>query len=297
MKFTWYSPAGVEIDFTTDDTATYKLLLGYDGISKIPCTHETQQAPYQDGLDWQGAHIDPREVSFDVLVSAPDLENLRVAIRNLTMALNPLAGPGWLVVTMEDGITEYSLKCIGNNTPSVNPRNRTGTKQYVTIDLIAFNPFFYSYPSESTYFGAGTPVVFPFAMPWTFPVSTPTQNITNAGDVPAEATIIVSGAITNPTITRSYTDNYGVTVSESLAFTLTMTAGEVLTITTGFGKNTITLLHDTGVYDTNPFQYLNANPKFWSLMPGDNLVSVTSSAISTGTSTGIEHASKYSGIA
>ena len=293
MKFTWYSPAGIQIEMSKDSD-TYRLLLGYDGLSKILCTHITTQAPYQDGVDLIDTHFEPREITIPILVTAPDLENLQIAVRNLTISLNPLAGPGTLVFTSEDG-SEYSLTCIGNNTPTISTDTRTGTSQTVTLNLIGHNPFWYSYPSQITYFGAGTPVVFPYTFPWMFPSSTPTQTITNSGDIPSEVVITITGAITNPTISRSYTDRYGTVTTESMAFTITMVDGDVLTVTTAFGNKNITYWHN-GAYDTNPFQYLDTGSVFWSLVPGNNSVSVTESAISAGTTTGIEHFSKYSGI-
>jgi hypothetical protein len=166
----------------------------------------------------------------------------------------------------------------------------------VTIDLIAFDPFWYLYPNTIEYFGAGVPVVFPYVFPWMFPGSDPSKTLTNLGNVPTGVTIQVDGEITNPSISRTYINSSGVSVTETLAFTLTMTAGEVLTITTEFGNKTITLLHDDRTYDTNPFQYLDSGSVFWQMVPGDNLVTVSSSAIEAGTMTSIEYASRYSGV-
>lgn len=294
MILRWYSPSGVEIEFSRT-SETYRLLKAYDGFSVAPITHLTRQAPFQHGATRINSHFEPREVSFDVRVTAPTLEDLQYAIRVLATALNPLPGEGTLVYTQEDG-SEYVLYCIGNNTPNVSASDRTGTSQLVTINLIAYDPFWYSYPDSIAYFGAGAPVVFPFSLPWMFPTSTPAQVLTNLGNVATDVTIITSGAITNPEYVRTYTDAYGVTTTETLAFTLTMTAGEVLTITTDPDNLTITLLHDNGTYDANPFQYLNADPAFWQLVPGDNIVGVNSSAISAGTETRIQYASRFSGV-
>ena len=120
--------------------------------------------------------------------------------------------------------------------------------------------------------------------------------MSNSGNIAAGVTIVVTGEVVNPIITRTYVDQDGVTVSEALSFTISMAVGEVLTITTAFGEKTIKLLHDNGVYDTNPFQYLDTGSVFWQFVPGDNLVSVTNTSIAAATITSIQTTSKFSGV-
>jgi hypothetical protein len=294
LILSWTSPAGTEITFSRDSD-TYKLLKNYNGLSTAPITHMTSTAPYQDGATRIDSKFEPRNVSFDVMVLAPTLEDLQWAIRILATSLNPLSGIGTLIYTQEDG-SQFVLRCIGNNTPSVDPTQKSATHQLVTIDLIAFDPFWYSYPDTITYFGAGTPLTYPYAYPYAYPSSTASQTIQNAGNIAAGVTIVVTGEIVNPVITRTYVDEYGDTISEALSFTLSMAAGEVLTITTGFGEKTITLLHDNGTYDANPFQYLGTGSVFWQFVPGDNLVSVTNTSIAAATITSIQTPSKFSGV-
>jgi hypothetical protein len=294
MIITWYSPSGVEIVFS-GTSETYTLLRSVSGLGNPPVTHIIRQSPYQDGSKRIDSRYEPREISFDIMVKGPTREDLEYAKQILTTSLNALPGAGSLVITMEDG-SEYVCYCIGNNTPEYSPTIHGDKYQRATIDLIAHDPFLYAYPNTMVYFGAGTPVIFPYVLPWMFPSSTPSQTCTNAGNVSSGVTIVVSGAITNPSISRTYTLSDGAVVTETIAFTLVMTAGEVLTITTGPGNKTITLLHDDDTYDTNPWQYLDAGYVFWQMVPGENVVTVSSSAIAESTVTSVEYSSKYSGI-
>jgi len=295
MILTWYSPAGVEIEFSGDSDATYKLLRSVSGLSNPPVMHITRQAPYQDGAKWIDARYGPREISFEVMVQGPSREDVEYAKRILSTTLNSLPGIGTLKITQEDG-SEYTVYCVGNNTPEYSPTVHGDKYHRATIDFIACDPFIYAYPNTITPFGAGTPIVFPYVFPWKFPVSTPAQVCTNTGNVPSGVKIVITGEITNPSISRTYTLASGATVTETIAFTLTMAAGEVLTINTGPGNKTITLLHDTGSYDTNPWQYLDAGYVFWQMVPGENTVVVSSSAIAAGTWTIVEHSSIFTGL-
>ena len=292
MSIRWYNQAGASIEFSSD-SATYRLLK-YGGFAAATVTHLTTQAPYQDGATLAATHFELREVSLDVRIAAADLTALQAAVRALAAAFNPLLGPGALIFTKEDG-NQYVLWCLGNNTPTLLPSRQTPTTQYCTIDLIAHDPFWYTYPSKIKYFGMDS-LTFPFSFDFSLPAITPTQTLTNLGDVAAGVRIVVSGEITNPSISRSWTDAFGNVTTETMAFTLAMTAGEVLTITTGMGKKTITLKHDDGSYDSNPFQYLDADSVFWELVPGDNTVDVTSSAISPGTTISVEYSDKFVGV-
>lgn len=296
MKFTWISPSGISLEFSKD-SENYKLMLGYDGLSKILCNHITQQAPYQAGSTRVSTHLTERLISIPVMITAPDLINLRAATRNLSILLNPEAGPGTLVFTDADG-SEYSITAIGNGTPDVSTTNRSGTQQLANIDLIAHNPYWYSYPRTIVHFGTAAALHFPLTFPITFPGLTGTQTVMNYGDTPSEVTIVVTGGVTNPAIRREYSlSTGGVPVTETISFTLEMLVDDILTITTGFGNKTLSLYHAaTGLYDTNPFQYLDQGSTFWSLVPGENRVSVSNTAFVTGLTTTVEAGSKYSGI-
>lgn len=295
MKLTYYNPAGNSIEFSSA-SETYRLLIGMRGFHESPeAFHQTTQAPYQSGATRAITLYEPREIAFNVVVMAPDYEALEQAGQYLGLVLNPLLGPGTLVYTRQDG-TEYSLTCIGEGKCPGDPTEESPTNYKVQIRMVAYDPFWYSYPITRTDFGAGTPLAYPYAYPFAYPATSATHTLTNSGNVASPATIVITGEIENPKITRTYTDKYGTVVSEDLSFTLTMTAGEVLTITTGPTNPTITLLHDTGSYDANPWQYLDADPDFWQLQPGDNTVTLTDVSIDAATIMSVYHASCYTAV-
>lgn len=294
-SLTYYSPAGNEIIFSKDSEA-YRLLIGVKGLHENPeLVHQTTQAPFQNGATRSLTLYNPREVSFPIRVWGPNLQALEQNGQELALTLNALNGPGTLVYTREDG-QQFSLNCIPNGKCPGEPSNVTPSSYNTEVGFIAYDPFWYSYPVTRTDFGAGTPLRFPFKFPFKFPTTSPEAPITNYGNVSTPVTITITGEIVNPTITRTYADKYGNLVSEALSFTLTMAAGEILTITTGPENPTLSLLHDTGLYDDNPFQYLNANPKFWQLQPGINNVALTDVSIAEATIMTVTHASRFTAV-
>jgi len=295
LKVVWYSAAGTSIELSKD-SETYKLLVGMRGFHENPePSHQVTQAPFQNGADRSLTLYEPREVSLPVMVRGPTYQSLEQNGQYLALALNALLGPGTLIYTREDG-KEFFLTCIASGKCPGDPSDETPTSYKTTITLIAHDPFWYSYPIIPTYFGSGAPLQFPFGFPFKFPSTTPEDTITNEGNVAGPVTIQITGAIVNPTISRTYSDKYGTKTTESVSFTLTMIAGEVLTITTGPGNPRITLLHDDGNYDTNPFQYLVADPKFWQLQPGDNEIVLTNVSMGVDTQMIIWHASRFTAV-
>ena len=295
MKLTWYSPAGISVEFSKD-SEVYKLLVGVTGLHENPKPiHQVTQGPFQHGATRSLTLYEPRTVTIPVRVWGPGYQSLEQNGQYLAMLLSSHLGPGTLVYTRDDG-KEFSLTCIADGECPGNPTNQTWNTYHATITLIAYDPFWYSYPISRTDFSAGTPLQFPFKFPFRFPLTTPVEVIVNDGNMASPVTIAITGAIVNPTITRVYSDAYGTPISEAISFTLTMTVGEVLTITTGPDNPTITLLHDDTTYDTNPFQYLNANPKFWQLQPGNNTVTLSDVSIGDDTVMTVLHASRYSAV-
>ena len=300
---TWYSPSGTEVIFS-EDSETYKLLLGMKGFSgNPPSADQITQAPFQDGATRSGTLYDPRELSFRVLVQGPTLRSMQQNAQYLSLAFGAHQGEGTLVYKREDGL-KYAIPCIANGKTPGDPEEESPTHFKTTIRLIAYDPVWESYPKTRTDFAAGSPLQFPFKFPFKFPSSSPTHTVINAGNVATPIKLTITGAIVNPTITRTYlrtyTDPWGIavteTVSEAISFTLTMTEGEILTITTGPGNPSLSLLHDDGNYDANPFQYLGANPKFFLLQPGENTVSLTSVSMDAATTMVSLHGSRFTAV-
>ena len=268
-------PSGDAITFNTAVGSTYKFLRAYDGFAKIPTSHQVIRSPYLDVAFPLNTRIDERYISFGIRISASTMPLLEAAILALTEALNPKLGTGVLTYTQEGGAV-YALACRANNTPNLSLTSRGRTWQDATIDLIAFNPFWYDPTAEvvtlATFTGGFT---FPLTSPFTLGTASEETTIDNPGSVASPFTLVIYGEVVNPNITF-VTVKDGVTTTKTISATLTVAAGDTLTITTGPGAPVITKV--TSGTATNGFQYMDSAADLTTqIEPGENVVSFASS--------------------
>jgi hypothetical protein len=271
-----FTPAsGSAVTFSTTEGEIYKFLRAYDGFSKIPTSHQVIRSPYLDGSFPLNTRIDERMVSFSILITAATQALLDAAILDLTTALNPKLGTGVLTYTQEGG-TVYALNCRANNTPSLST-SKGPTWQYATIDLIAFNPFWYNPTlTEETLATFAGGFTFPLTFPYTFGTASETATVTNGGNVASPFTLVFNGEIVNPVMTFT-TVKDGVSTTKTISATLTIAAGDTLTITTGPGAPVVTKV--TSGTATNGFQYIDsASDLTTQIEPGDNVLDFSSSS-------------------
>jgi hypothetical protein len=269
-------PSGDPITFPTTVGSTYKFLRPYSGFAKIPTSHQVIRSPYLDVAFPETTRINERYVSFGIRISATTLPLLEAAILALTEALNPKLGTGVLTYTQEGGAV-YALDCLANNTPDLSLNSRGRTWQDATIDLVAFNPFWYDPVPVTvvlaTFTGGFT---FPLTSPYTLGTASEETTIDNPGSVASPFTLVIYGEVVDPVITFT-TIKDGVTTVKTISATLTVAAGDTLTITTGPGAPVITKV--TSGTATNGFQYMDSVSDLTTqIEPGENVLSFASSA-------------------
>lgn len=272
-----FTPAsGDAITFSTTEGETYKFLRAYSGFATIPTTHQVIRSPYLDGSFPLNTRIDERTVSFDIMITASTQALLEAAILDLTTALNPKLGTGVLTYTQECGTT-YALNCRGNNTPTLSATVRGATWQKATIDLIAFNPFWYNPTlTEETLATFAGGFTFPLTSPYTFGTASETATVTNNGNVASPFTLVFNGEIVDPVMTFT-TVKDGVSTTKTISATLTIAAGDTLTVKTGPGAPTVTKV--TSGTSTNGFQYIDsASDLTTQIEPGENVLDFSSSS-------------------
>jgi hypothetical protein len=237
--------------------------------------------------------LEPREISFDVLLQSETLPMQQRMVRELAAAFNPLNGPGVLVYTQEDG-TEYRLNCIGNNTPTLDKSDRSDVHQRVTIDLIAHDPFWYSNDQYQKTLKGTTNTFFPFGFDptvsggFSLGQNSDKEIFVNQGFVTAPVTIEFFGAMTDPVITNNTTGEY-------IGLILTMSEGDKFIVTTGIGNKTATYTA-SGVPVTNGFRYLDPASTFWELVPGDNEIILSDASIGTDSEIRIQWRDRFVGV-
>lgn len=283
MILRWVPPTGPEITFSRDSTS-YKLQRNYSGFSNIPVEHMTVTSPFQDGATLLDSRLLPRDISFEVLVMAADLEALQVLIRALASSFNPAGGTGHLFYTDEAG-NEFWISAIGNNTPK--PTNdKCDTNWRVYIDLVAFDPYWYSGTKKISYLSSLTTNFFPLTITTAFlGWNSSSKVLENLGDMETPVTITIAGECVNPVLTN-------VETGEVISIALSMAAGDRFVITTGFGNKTATYYPAAGGSE-NGMPYLAITSILWNLQPGENTITLTDTSIAAGTYVSIEWYDRY----
>jgi len=283
MILKWIAPDGTELTFSRDAT-DYKLTKNYTGLATIPVRHMTQTAPYQDGTTRINSQLTTRAIGFEVMIMAPDLETLQARIRALAVAFTPTA-EGHLYFTNEAG-TEYWIAAMGNNTPSYSIGDRAREYQRAYIDLIAFDPFWYSGDKKIANISTAGTNFFPLDISGNFlGWSSSTTRAVNDGDLATPITLSVVGECVTPIITNT-------TTGEAITINLSMAAGDKFVITTGFGNKTATYYPAAGG-SANGFPYIGSASVLWNLEPGDNVITLGGTSIATGTYVKLEWYDKY----
>lgn len=116
---------------------------------------------------------------------------------------------------------------------------------------------------------------FPFSIEYNDPipfsnvVKAPEKTVYNNGDV--ESGVIIEleaiGSVNNPKIYDAFGGSFGITYA--------LQAGDIVTINTYRGEKSVKLFREGN--ETNLFQYVDDNPTWFSLYPGDNLFTFSAS--------------------
>ena len=285
MIVTWTTLGLTTVEFSkTDDT--YKLLKEYVGFTVAEAQYRVTESPYQDGTTLLDTNLTPRKISIPLMVTAPTIGDVQIAVAYLARLFNPKPGLGVLKFTYENG-DSYYLNCVGMVVPS--PTVRGQSYQLVTLNITAHDPFWYG-DYQVASLGTASAATFPLVFPFTLPSNLARSTLINNGDSNAEVEVVITGDVTNPKITNS-------TTGEFFQFTLNMDTNDVMKITTGFGNKTVTWTDSSGGGGPiNGFRYLNADSIFWQLQPGPNTIVFSSDAVNTNTTVSITWRDKYSGV-
>lgn len=149
-------------------------------------------------------------------------------------------------------------------------------KEALDVSIKCPSPFWKSVTTEITDVSDVMPAfTFPFSIEYNDPIPfsrlqrAAEKTVYNRGD--AESGVIIElealGAVSNPKIYDAYGGSFGLTYS--------MLFGDKITINTYRGEKSVKLLRSGE--ETNLFPYVDNNPTWFSLDPGDNIFTFTAS--------------------
>ena len=114
-------------------------------------------------------------------------------------------------------------------------------------------------------------------------------NVYNAGDVPSgiRITFTALGEVRNPALLNVNTRDF-------VKFNIVLAAGDVLTVSTGYGEKEVTLNHN-GII-TDAFRHIDVDSTYLQLEVGDNLFRYSADSNEENLEVTIYHNDCYSGV-
>lgn len=252
-----------------------------DGVGNIPVTIESQKAPKQDGSTYIDNMLESRAISIEGMIITRDNPNeVLKCRRKMQRVLNPKLG----LVTIS--YQNKEIKGIVETTP-IFPSGQ-GNKgiyyQKYLIQIICHNPFWldsFTESREMSYLMGG--IRFNLRLPTNFSNRGFRRKCINDGDVDTPIIIEFKGPAINPTVNNLST-------GEFIRLNRELKENDVLNISTEFGKKYV------GVNGENAFHYIDLDSVFWSLVPGENILSYESNNDSIKTRVIVSWKNRYIGL-
>lgn len=285
-KLIYRNSLGAEFEFT--NTAPFLL-------NKIDTSNDVNvysiKGMAQDGESYLGNTLDARDISLEVTVIANNKEELINYKDKINKVFNPRNGEGYLIY--KDDIKERKIKCIVNKLPYFTVVN--GRVNKCLVSLIANNPFWIDI-SESKEEIALWKGDFSFELEIPFDgiemghrEPSLIVNVNNTGDVESGMRIEFKAlaTLTNPSLLN-------VNTQEFIKINKTMSAGEIISISTYFGnKNVISTLNG---FTINAFNYIDFTSTFLQLHTGDNLFRYNADTGLDNLEVSLYHENQYLGV-
>ena len=264
------------------------LITKVDGLGSTKNTIYRHKSPNQDGTTATGSALEERELSIEGVILAVDKEFYR---RKLIQVLNPkLTG----ILRYEKGSIVKEIGCKVELAPAF-PSNYSVDYQVFLITLLCPNPFWqdleqlkaeialwvgsFEFPLELIAGGIEMGHREPSLIVNTF----------NGGDVECGMRVEFKAlaTLTNPSILN-------VNTQEFIKINKTMVAGEVLTVTTHYGKKKVESSLNGVV--TNVFNFIDLGSTFLQLNVGDNLMRYNADTGIDNLEVSIYHTDQFLGV-
>lgn len=218
----------------------------------------------QDGDTYLGNRIESREIEIVGSIKERNKDQMREYRRKLNRVLNPQYAA---TLTYEYGEFKRVIDCKVDNAPVF---SRKAIFQDFTVQLLCLNPFWRkeskSRDDIATWIGG---LEFPVEIPaegWQIGFRQPSLivNVYNDGDVQAGIRVEFRalGVVKKPSLLN-------VDTGEFIKLNIDLVAGDVLSVSTGYGEKEVTLKR--GGVTSDAFRYLDVDSSYLQLSVGDNL--------------------------
>ena len=262
------------------------------GLSDVQNAIYSTNSMGQDGDTYLGYRIESRDIDIVGHIKERD----KIAIQELRRNLNRILNPQYsATLTYELGDFKRVIGCTINNAPIF--KRGTIFEQF-TIQLSCLNPFWREEAETrediATWIGG-----FEFHVPggleitpdWEIGYRQPSLivNVFNSGDVKSGIRIEFRalGALTNPQLLN-------VNTQEFIKANISLEAGDVLTVSTGYGEKSVKLTRNGA--ESDAFRYLDVDSSYLQLAVGDNLFRYSADTNAENLEVSIYHNNLYLGV-
>lgn len=262
------------------------------GLSDVRNAIYSTNSMGQDGDTYLGYRIESRDIDIVGHIKERDKQAAQSLRRKLNRILNPQYEA---TLTYEFGSFKRIIGCKIDDAPLF---KRKPIFEQFTIQLSCLNPFWREEAETrediATWIGG-----FEFPVPdglqisdgWQIGYRQPSLivNVYNSGDVKSGIRIEFRalGALSNPQLLN-------VDTQEFIKLNINLVAGDVLTISTGYGEKAVKLKRD-GV-ETDAFRYLDVDSSYLQLSVGDNLFRYSAASNVENLEVSIYHNNLYLGV-
>lgn len=246
----------------------------------------------QDGDTYLGYRIESRDIDIVGYIKERDKQ----AAQNLRRKLNRILNPQYeATLTYVFGDFRRVIGCKIDDAPIF---KRKPIFEQFTVSLSCLNPFWREETETrediATWIGG-----FEFPVPdglelydgWEIGYRQPSLivNVYNSGDVKSGIRIEFRaiGAVTNPVLLN-------VDTREFIKLNISLVAGDVLTVSTGYGEKAVKL--NRGGTITDAFRYLDVDSSYLQIAVGDNLFRYSADANAENLEVSIYHNNLYLGV-
>ncbi|SDN79195.1 phage tail family protein [Acetanaerobacterium elongatum] len=261
------------------------------GLADVRNTIYSVNSMGQDGDTYVGNRIESREIEIVGCIRSRKKEEMLALRRRLNKVLNPQLSA---TLTYSYGDFIRVIDCKANNAPVY---AKPGVFAGFTVNLLCLDPFWRenaeTKAAVASWLGSlefETEIPMDTGMELGYREPSRIVNVFNAGDVGTgiRAEFRATGTVSNPEILNVDTGEY-------LRFNnLTLSAGDLLTVSTHYGRKVCTLKQNGAV--TDALRYLDVDSAFLQLVPGDNLFRYSATAGENNLEVSVYHNNKYLGV-
>ena len=282
----WFDASGTEWPLNGD---AYLFLdnpgrKGFKGLP--PFVSSVLNVPLTSGDNVRFVLAQARPLEVHLLIKGSNATDYEMVRTNLQNAMNPILGDGHFRCQRQDGTTQRDIFCRyesgfqGEETWGVS----SSVHEELLLAFKAHDPYFYDTIAIARTFTAGAVTnLFPIT-PLLLTGSTITGgfSVFNSGDVEAFPIFAISGPGTNPVLTN-------VTTGKAITTTITLTAGQILTIDT-LAK---TVKREDG---SNQFSTLSFSSVLWTLVQGQNALTLAMGGAGAGSQINVSYKQRWNSL-